>query len=316
MAERVTSPELRFRFIEKDVSEVGDYTAFPMEVTGATIKAKFDKMAEIFYRARLAQITSNGLTLTGVTFGVTAGAIDPLVMFSSGGGLSDNYLRTGYHTLDEAGSEVYAAALPFLGEQYDEYYYDPGGIGIGTFRDTNGRESGLLLPTIPGSTPRWNNPAAFVDGGLTVNAFSWASKSAAGTLTQPTIPIPWVSQFIDPDDVYESFDLAVAVTGRIAVVYGGEVGELYHPDNQFFLEMIVQGDAATVQFNAGPIETGYSSTSAIYTIRLATGDLSCPLNATDATLSGELVHEAVEWFPSAKNSPSAPVWNTSTGEKL
>jgi hypothetical protein len=328
MAERVTSTELRFRFVEgwltggvdpEDGSvEVGDYTPFGMEVTGATIKDKFDKIAEAFYRASKAQFTSNTLSVSGaVSAGVTTGTISPRVMYSSGGGLSDNYLMSGYWTFDQTPFDVYAAALPFLGEQYTEEYWDSGYAGTGTFRDINGRESGMLLANGDGTEqPQWNRPEVFIDGGGVRTAFTWLSVSAAGTLDQPSIPIPWVTDdSMLPDVIYETLELSVGFSGRIGVVYGGAVGELYHPDNRFFLEMAIRGSTSFFLF-AETYFTGYVATDATYTMKLSTGDLSCKLTSTEAALAGNLDHEAVEWWPSAKNNPAAPVWNTATGAKL
>lgn len=317
MAERVTSPELRFRFVAKDLADVGDYSLFPMEVTGASVKVKFDKIAEIFYRAKMAQFTANTLDDGGsFTGGVTSGTISPRVMFQTSTGLTDNYLMSGYWTLDDPSPlNVYPAALPFLGDQYTETYFDIGvGTASGTFRDMNDRESGILLPNADtAENPKWNKPDSFANAGRVVNAFSWYSNSAAGDTIAPAIPIPWIEQ---AGPIYEQLELYVIFSGRIGVVYGGAVGDLYDPANRFFIEMLVDGYTSMGLLSTGPNGSGYSPTSATYTMRLSTGDLTCPLNFTGASLSGDLRHEAVEWFSSAKSDPATAVWNTATGAKL
>jgi hypothetical protein len=320
MAEAVSTADLRFRFVEKDISEVGDYTQFPMEITGANNIEKFDKLAEIFYRAKIAQFAENNLAgISGISFGVSSGVISPRVMWSDGEGLSNNYLMSGYWTFDETPFDVYPAALSFLGDQYTENYWDAVEAS-GTFRDINNREPGMWLPNGDGTEqPKWNNPSgSFFDGGLTTNAFTWFSRSASGTETQPTIPIPWITDDSFSPVIYETLELGVNFTARVGVVYGGDVGELFHPDNRFFLEMKVSGElpGLGLNFNSSAIESGFSATSAVYTMRLSSGDLSCPLNCTDSGLTGDIIQEVTEWWPYAKDIPAVAKWDTTTGAKL
>lgn len=103
MSEAVYTRNKRFQWVTKDISEVGDNTPFPIEITGADFEAKLDKLAEIFMRANIAQITSNGLSYAvPINFGVTSGTVSPRVMYSASGGLADNFLTTGYTTLDDS----------------------------------------------------------------------------------------------------------------------------------------------------------------------------------------------------------------------
>lgn len=296
----------------------GDNTWFPLEVTGASIADKLDKIAEIFYRVKSAQFSENNITGSGFASGVTGGTIYPRVMHSdSGGGLSDNYLMSGYYTLDEPPSEVHANAVPYFGEQYTEDYIPgPGFTDSGIFRDIGDNERGMWLPTIDVYSPRWNSPAELLSGGSVFNAFSWYSNSATGTIVQPSIPIPWISQFYDPDTIYESLELTVAFSGRIGVIYAGAVGDLFHDGNKFFLEMLCSGSSSVFFFTSGPVEAGYSSTTAKYTMSLSAGGLSCVLCSTDSTLAGSLTHTATEWWPYAKRADPPAVWDANTGEKL
>jgi hypothetical protein len=326
MSQGVFTDDLRIQWVkgwltggtdpEDGSVECGDYTAFPLEVTGINVSEKLDKIAEIFYRASIAQITENNLQLSTsqIGFGVTAGAISPRVMYSAGEGLSDNYLMSGYYSLDDedTAQEIYAAALPYFGAQYTEEYES--GIGsptTGNFRDLAENERGIWLPFVTGSTPIWNQT-----GTNCTTAFDWYSHSAAGTFTQPSIPIPWVTDdSLLPDVIYESFTFSVATSGKIGVIYGGAAGALFHPDNRFFIGLQIDSNISGFSYNIRSEKpSGYDETDAIYTMRLSSGNLSCPLatNATD-TLTGEIVHEVVEWFPYAKDSPATPVWNTATG---
>jgi hypothetical protein len=330
MPEAVYTPLIRLKWVTGWLTggtdpadgsvECGDYTSFPMEITGSTIADKFDKLAEIFYRAKYAQFTENNLGgISGISFGVTSGSISPRVMWSDGEGLSNNYLNTGYWTFDENPFDVYAAALPFLGEQYTENYWDALEAS-GTFRDINESESGMWLPNGAGTEqPKWNNPIdSIANGGLTTNAFSWGSRSASGTETQPTIPVPWVTDDYFSPPIYEGLEISVGFSGRVGVVYGGVAGDLFHADNRFFLEMLFSGEVlgASYFFNSGVTESGFDATSAVYTMRLSTGDLSCPLNCTESGFTGDIIHQVTEWWSYAKDSPALPVWNTTTGEKL
>lgn len=289
--------------------ECGDYTDYPIEVTGADVRSRFDKIAEIYYRVKFAQFTSNDLIATA---GVTTGSISPRVMWSdSGGGLSNNYLMSGYWTFDESPFSVYANAIPFLDDQYTENYWDiGGGETSGTFRDIGDREFGMWLPNGEGNEqPKWNKPdGSILDGGLTVNAFSWYSNSAAGTLTQPTIPIPWIYQIYLGDTIYEQLEISVQFSGEIAWV--GE--SLYHPDTKFYLGMRIDGNNSFDGSVFTSWNAAYSATTSSYIMRLSTGDISCSLSADNiSNYSGDLVHEAIEWF--SYQDGNGNVWNPITG---
>ena len=316
--------------------ECGDHTEFCLEVTGASVAEKMDKIAEIFYRARMAQFTENNLTLTGVSFGVASGGISPRVMYSiGGGGLNDNYLMSGYWTPDTVALPASDLSLPFLGDKYTE------NVNIGylapfinvDFRDITNRETGMWLQEEVGFNPIWSRPMASLVGissyyvGVGTSsgvdeqgfrtAFSWYSGSAAGSYTQPNIPIPWITDesFLQ-DVIYENLEVLVEFGGRIGVVYGGD--GLYHPDNRFFIEMRFRANIAGFAYNisSNVIESGFSSTPATYIMRLSSGDISCPLNSTASGLAGNIVHAATEWWPYQANQPPADVWNPATGLPL
>jgi hypothetical protein len=157
-------------------------------------------------------------------------------------------------------------------------------------------ERGIWLPRVSGNMPIWNFKAA----GICTTAFDWYSHSAAGTVTQPSIPIPWVTDdSLLPDVIYEALTLIVKTAGIIGIIYGGTVGDFFHPDNRFFIELDIESSVVGFSYTIRSQKLfDYNETDAIYTMRLSSGDLSCPLaiNASD-TLTGEIVHEIVEWFP-------------------
>jgi len=334
----------RFTFVEKTSTEVGDYTDFPIEVTGATVNDRFDKIAEIYYRVKYAQFTSNELALGGSTegsilSGVTTGTISPRIMTADDGGVShESGLMSGYWSLDDLGLPSAASALPFLSEQYSVdmgLWFSTSGGGNTTpvtFRDIGDRESGLFLKPNEGENPTWNKQMGdyfglgyyFYTGfgteyGLNdqdfKTAFSHYSISPAGTLTQPTIPIPWIAQIYFGDILYEELAILVQFSGEV-----GWVGEsLYHPDTKFYLGMRVDGYNGSL-FSSW--NTAFEPVYSRYIMRLSTGDLSCALNSDNPSYlsgdfyTGDIVHEAIEWWPYAKDSPAVPVWGTDTGLKL
>lgn len=333
--EAVFTAEKRVTFVEKTLGEVGDYTDFPIEVTGATIADKLDKIAEIYYRSKIAQFTENTLISdTGISSGVTTGSISPRVMVgSTGTGGYDPTLMCGYWSIDDLGMPSSANSLDFLDAQYSASV----GSGLGSattnvnFRDINERESGIWLYPDTGENPTWNKPMGsylgmgfyFYTGSGTEmglddqdfkTAFSWYSISPnASYNVQPDIPVPYIQDdSFSPDIVYEELAVIVQFSGEIAWV--GD--SLYHPDTQFFLGMRVDG----VFFSGFGSFTSSNDigagSSGRYVMRLSSGDLSCPLESSPAIAVGDIVHEAVEWWPYAKGSPATPVWNTATGAKL
>lgn len=338
MAQAVYTRRKRIQFIQKELADCGDYTDYPLEVTGATVRAKFGKISEIFYRVKFAQFTANGLFTDGSTFfsGVTTGAISPRIMTASDGGIgAESTLLSGYWCLDDLGHPVAASAEAFLSAQYAVDLQS--GLALGfpmttplNFRDISNRESGLFLEPEDEENPTWNTPMdAFVGMGFYFysgvgvehgideqnfkTAFSHYSISPAGTLTPPTIPIPWVTQFLDPDTIYEELAVLVEFSGYVAWV--GE--SLFHPDTRYFVGMRFLTDMLSgfAQCGTGGIFAA-DPTTARYVMRLSSGDLACPIGSPSPFVVGDIVHEAIEWWPYAAGNPAAPVWDTATGLPL
>lgn len=342
MSQAVTSLNKRFQFVEKLTSEVGDYTDFPIEVTGDTANDRFDKIAEIYLRVKYAQFTSNELMSIGsgegsIVTGVTTGSISPRIMTANDGGSGyESALMSGYWSLDDLGLPCAASAIPFLSDQYsvDMGSWFGSFIGGNTspvyFRDIKDNEYGLFLKPNDGKNPTWNKimnsylgisyffyVGAGVEYGLNEQdfktAFSHYSVSPAGTLTQPTIPIPWISQIYFGDTLYEQLIMQVQFSGEVAWV--GE--SLYHEDTKLYLGMRVDGQNSYNNSVFSSWNPAFTSIPSRYIMRLSTGDISCPLNSDNiSNYSGDIVHEAIEWFPYAKEVPSVPKWNSATGARL
>lgn len=350
MANGVSTRNKRFEFVNGWMTggtdpadgsvECGEFTEYPLEITGASISDKIDKLAEIHYRVKYAAFTDNTLAMPSIAGGVIAGNMSPRVQYdTSSGGLNYNALMNGYWSLDETGFPCRAGSLTYHGSQYSSNTsagcFSPA-HGPFNFRDINTKEPGIWYPSIDDTeSPLWNyideNPYSGIGGYDDLgsldgfyylnkqffrNAFFWYSISDAGTLTAPGIAVPYITDTSQlPDIVYESLEVLVQFSGRIAIV--GDLTNLFDPDNRFFIGMKCRFNVAPFIYSAttGPIEAGFSSRDAEYVMRLSSGDISCKFNS-DVAVTGELVHEAVEWWPYAKDNPAVPVWDTDNGAKL
>ena len=128
MGNRVTTPNLRFEFVEKTATECGDGTAFPMEVT-------LDQVAEIFYRVKDAWFTGGSASwdVFGSPQTLNASTSAPANRSLEIDGVT--YQTRGYTILD---------AYPYNGATYD--------AGIGNYySDIADNENGLWKDA-------WNDP--------------------------------------------------------------------------------------------------------------------------------------------------------------
>jgi hypothetical protein len=329
----------RFSFVEKDLVDCGDYTLYPIEVTGASMAAKLDKIAEIYYRVKHAQFTANDLISDPTTgSGVTGGTITQRIVAVSDGGVGDlSTHMSGYWTLDDLGLPCDAHAIAYLTAQYSVTL--PASIPTSTlpvdFRDIASNENGMWLKPVGATSPAWNYPSDFLGMGVRSytgsgdeygideynfkTGFSWYSISCAGTASPPSIPIPYIFQ-IFPAEEEEAEDEIIYEELEILVEFNGEVAwvgtHLLDSATRFFL-----GVRFTSYFFAGAgyaqswgslgTEVAYS-----YVIRLSSGDLSCPLITNiPGVVTGDIIHEAVEWWPYAKwnGMAAVPVWDEDTG---
>lgn len=296
MGNRVTTPNLRFEFVSGWMTggtdpadgsvECGDGTAFPMEVT-------LDQVAEIFYRVKDAWFTAGQADWKIDVFGTPSATFPAPTSAPTNRRLditSTTYQQRGYCKL---GAEAYNGAT-----------YD---AGIGDYySDIANNENGM-----------WQSV--------------WANHTDAFSYIQDD---PNNTQGGDPEwwGVTGTGAKARVYRGkRVAVVKDNPTDGLYAPTNKFYLEIEMYWyDYSIVPFMGGTniyngVDGGYDwSAYAIqicnYVLRLASGDATCPvyfptLGTLDQT-GYDFIHEAQEWWPSAKDSPAVPVWDTTTGIKL
>lgn len=126
----------------------------------------------------------------------------------------------------------------------------------------------------------------------------------------PTLAIPYAWQDNGFGIVYETLELSIEFSGLIALV--GDIDDLYNPANRLFLGLRFNAYWAFGYMSSGQFFPGANTTSARYVMRLSSGDLSCPLNSDYATLSGDIVHTATEWFPYSTKA-GLPAWDAATG---
>lgn len=312
--------------------ECGDLTAYPMEVTGANLREIIDKISEIYYRVKVATFTENTLAFSFAAGGVITASMTPRVQSETPTGLYYIYLMHGYWAIDDATFPVSSEADPLLGTQYAADIYDPANFGAPLtldFRDISDKERVLWYEAEAGESPQWHKlePSlglgSFYTGSGSLGgtdeqyfrtAFSWYSISDGGTLTAPTIAVPYVTDTsLLPDIAYESLEVLVEFNGKIGVV--GDIENIFDAANTFYLGL-------TCKFKLSGTSIEYSTaepatvTTGNYVIRLPSGDLSCPFGTVSSpTLTGDLVSEAVEWFEYADKSGD-PAWDSTDGTQI
>jgi len=295
MGNRVTTPDLRFEFVNGWLTggtdpadgsvECGDGTAFPMPVT-------LDQVAEIFYRVKDAWFTGGSASweISGSTQTINAATDAPANRTLEIDG--STYQKRGYTILD---------AYPYNGATYD--------AGIGNYySDIADNENGMWKDA-------WNDPDH-------VDAFSYEQDD------------PNSIQGGDPEwwgDTGLGVYAKVFRGNRVAVVKADPADGLYAPTNQFFLEIemywfdygVVPFGGSTNIYNSEGGFGDFSSRAVLisnYILRLATGDATCPvyfdaLGSTNET-GTDFIHEPQVWWPYAKDNPAVPVWDTDNGAKL
>lgn len=321
MARKLTIPYYRPTFEEKTLGEVGDGTAYPMECT-------LDQVAEIFFRVKDASFISGN---AGVGTGDPTLApefigevISPTAVTSDKTAYS-NYLSRGYTTW---AGDVFVPVDPY-NEPYLNAEYDAGGGFMA--RDIADDELGMWLQMI---LPDWNS----LDTGF-VTAFSF--NQTGGTSIWSTNP-EHVFRFeygftppypLDPPTV-EDVDASVVFSGRIGVVKESASDSIFAAGNRYFIGLEFRME--TTSSGVGFVEISTNETTLTgggaqipiagggggyvqYVIRLASGDIECPLYlysdnaATYPVTYGEnFIHEATEWWPYADGEGN-PVWDTLTG---
>ena len=285
MGNRVTTPNLRFEFVEKTAAECGDGTAFPMEVT-------LDQVAEIFYRVKDAWFTGGSASwdVFGSPQTLNASTSAPANRSLEIDGVT--YQTRGYTILD---------AYPYNGATYD--------AGIGNYySDIADNENGLWKDA-------WNDPDH-------VDAFSFEQDDPNSIQTGD--PNWWgMASTGAYAKVYRGKRVAVVKLDPADGLYAATNKFYLEIEMYWFDYGVLPFGASTNIYNSQGGFGDFSSRAVLicnYILRLATGDATCPfyfdaLGSTNET-GNDFIHEPQEWFPYAKDNPAVPVWDFETGAKL
>ena len=282
--------------------ECGDGTPRPLEVTGATIAVKLDKIAEIFHRVKDAYFTAGDIHFSSVDVTIHSATSAP-----SDRSLYDamiGYQGRGYHTLVTVGANTIPARfLPYLGDEYDD------GSG-GMYRDISDNEAGIHLTYQSGELPTWNNASI----GVATTAFYYFATS------DPLTADPLWFYSVDSSPAYYDAMGAVLVGGKIGYVLANPSDSIFTSTTRFFLTLDFTTSEGGYSLYASTLKTDDPTSVCNYVMRLSTGDLSCPMypdaysTAGGSASGSDFIHEATEWWPYAK--AGGAVWNTGTGAKI
>jgi len=297
MAQGVYTRQKRITFVEKTIGEVGAGTYFPIEVTGAGLRDKFDKIAEVFHRASDAWIISGDMYFPSVDVTIHAATTASIPRtYSTVVGL-----RTRGYTTPSSGisGTIPDRFLPYLTDEYD--------IGSGDmYRDIGDNERGILMVAESGELPEWN-----VSGYVT-NAFSYFNGGDPAVADA----LWFYSEQAGGASYYAAQGLA-QVDGRVAYVLADPSDSIFSTDTRFFLYVYFEIAESGYSLFASTLETDFDTPACNYVMRLSSGDLSCPIYPSDYSASGfiptgsDFIHEATEWFP--YQDVGGNVWNPATG---
>ncbi len=316
----------RFTFVEKTSTEVGDGTAFPMEVT-------LDQVAEIFYRVKDAVFVSGSLN-----FDFNFGTVESPDIFNetvTSPTTKPTNRIYGVELLLEYGARYfrgYSYGSPeLIPENYLKYFgevYSTGmpELGFQEGIDIADNEIALFFPN--GQNPLWNDKL----NQYYVTAFNFSQDYRS--LADEVSGVTTTDFFTIQDSV--GFGSIILGIGFGDVAFTSPNGKIFHPEAKFYLGLyftmsIGFGSVFPIFGGSNQAEVIGNTGSVIqpcsYVLRLTSGDVSCPLyfgsygvdDPSDllSNMTGyDFIHEATEWFPYAKDSPAVPVWNADTGLKL
>lgn len=300
MNEGVFTNDLRVTFVEKSGSEVGSGTLFPLLITGASAKEKYDKLAELLARVRRSKFS--GAVMAEYSFATIS------LEFTADDPPADNYSGT------DADCVIQQA------------YADTESPPANATRESQIWTGPLSAPdghTVVGSLSfgRWVSDHSLITG------FTHYAESYAITSGYYPYGLQGTTEY--------RAAVELGFSGEIAWVDTNASGNILDPMNELYVGLnfnaftwdlvkldgsgfdlgMVSVDAYT-ELRGNPNE-GIAGT---LTFELSTGDLTCDVYLENqATLTGydcTLKITPVEWWPYAKDSPAVPVWNTATGAKL
>lgn len=288
MSAGVFTADLRFTFVDKTAGEVGDGTAYPMEVT-------WDQIAEIFYRVKDAQFTGGSASWKVTVYDVGFSTISAPTTAPTNRRLdvsASTYQQRGYCKL---GGDDYNGATYNSGT--GSHYSDIAASEYGIWRDA------------------WKTPH--------VDAFSFEQDDFNGTQSSnsqwwgtPFVGVGVRAEVKRGDSVavvkLDPADGLFAATNKFYL----EIEMLwtdYYPV-QYFGGTNIYDDGYGYDWSA------YAEPICQYILRLESGDATCQVYFAADAWSEEsgthFIHEATEWWPYAKDAPPVAVWDADTGAKL
>ena len=282
MSAGVFTNDLRFEFVDKTAGEVGDGTAYPMEVT-------WDQIAEIFYRVKDAWFTGGGAEwkVTGATVSISAPTTAPtnrrLDVSAS------TYQQRGYCKL---GGDDYNGATYNAGT--GSYYSDIAASEYGIWRDA------------------WKTPH--------IDAFSFEQDDFNGT--QSGNSQWWGTPFVGVGvkaEVRRGDRVAVVKLDPADGLFAA-TNKFYLEIEMLWEDYYPLPFFGGTNIHDGYDWSAYAAPICQYILRLESGDATCQVYFATGGSSEEsgtdFVHEAKLWWPYAKEAPPVPVWNSGTGARL
>jgi hypothetical protein len=289
MSAGVFTLEHRFKFVEKESADVGDGTAFPMEIT-------LEQLAELGYRVKDAWCVAGSLTLDGTT---TITSTDPppslvndLINYSN---------QRGYYTAD---------SVPAHFDAYFDASYTVDSFNV---RELGDNERGLWVPTADDSVsfsgqalslgPAWPPGYGFGEFGCAFSMFLWIDSS-----DEPT----------DYSLTYSPWDEEEGMTSEMGLGFSGDVAWVggtgpFDPNATLYLGVYFYITGAPSP-DCSSLSSEGSLIGGVYLeLKMHTGTARCQLYGDPATTGSTWVFEAKEWFP---YNNDGPVWDSTTGEKL
>jgi len=288
MSAGVFTADLRFEFVDKTAGEVGDGTAFPMEVT-------LGQIAEIFYRVKDAWFTGGSAKWKTTVYDVDFSEISAPTTAPTNRRLdvsASTYQQRGYCKL---GGDDYNGATYNSGT--GSYYSDIAASEHGIWRDA------------------WKTPH--------IDAFSFEQDDFNGTQSSnsqwwgtPFVGVGVRAKVKRGDRVavvkLDPADGLFAATNKFYLEIE-MLWEDYYP-LPFF------GGTNIHDKGFGNYWSAYAAPICQYILRLESGDATCQVYFATEGSSEEsgthFIHEATEWWPYAKDAPAVPVWNSGTGARL
>lgn len=333
MAQGVCTRRRRITFVEKDASECGDGTKYPMLATPAQI-------AEIMYRVKDAWFTSGD------------------ILWDYGGGSTTNISAIGGLTVGDPFVKTLAGSVSYVERSYalqrvstwdnESHYFEsgysnPAAVNVGTYDtafDVGDRERALFFPDKESITDFPFNgintqcpivldttPSNFVFAGSSYEEYTFRCGFNHLLLNEGLIyPDPYGIVGYPDGDPAQAGDTftSLVFSGEIAWVDVNGSGNPLDPLNELYIGLSfgIELSGITLISTQDNLTGTLDPLGCNFVIGLADGvTLSCPLYFDSAitgspTTVSDFVITAQEGFPYAAGVPATPVWNTATGAKL